>query len=409
MYVPKHLEARSNYFFLKQVLNVNRTGRKDKRNDVKILITTDLYKPLINGVVTSVINLKQGLEDQGHEVRILTLSRTVQSAEKEGVYYIGSINVGDVYPGARISLKMPAAMYKSIISWKPDVVHSQCELSTFRYARKISEACGVPFVHTYHTLYENYTHYLPVLGRFCGLLVPKLTTVVLRRTDRVIAPTSKVKRILGKYGISSPVSVVMSGVDYQKLARKPSDDWIVQKKKVLRINRNSLCLICVGRLAKEKRVDELLRLVAKCKDMPIKLVLVGDGPDKNRLKRLCERLHIADRVAFTGMISPKDIWMYYHLGDVFVNASESETQGLSNAEAMAAGLPMLCRRDECLDQMIQDGVNGWQYRNSCEFRDYLKKLLLDDALRKRMSLNSMMKAQQLSIANFANEVINCYA
>ena len=216
---------------------------------MKILITTDLYKPLINGVVTSVLNLKKGLEDQGHDVRVLTLSQTTHSRKNEEVYYIASISTRGVYPGTRMGLKMPNYMFKEIIEWSPDVVHSQCELSTFRFAKRIAYECNAVFVHTYHTLYENYMHYIYPIGAIGKLLLPKLSRTVLNSTDMVISPSSKVEKVLAQYGISSPVTVVPSGIDYEGFLQRPSNEWIDKKKQELGLQENCLNLIYVGRLA----------------------------------------------------------------------------------------------------------------------------------------------------------------
>ena len=126
---------------------------------MKILITTDWYIPAVNGVVTSVKNLRRGLEARGHEVRILTLSQSTQSWEEEGVTCLGSVPVGLVYPGARLRTTLVRRWVKELAEWGPDVIHSQCEFSTFFLARRLAEHLGVPLVHTYHTVYEDYTHY----------------------------------------------------------------------------------------------------------------------------------------------------------------------------------------------------------------------------------------------------------
>ena len=111
---------------------------------MKILLTTDWYKPVVNGVVTSVINLKKELENRGHEVRVLTLSRSYESYAEEGVYYIKSLNLEKIYPNARAVLPHTEPLIRELIWWRPDVVHSQCEFMTFSYAAKISRKCQCP-------------------------------------------------------------------------------------------------------------------------------------------------------------------------------------------------------------------------------------------------------------------------
>ena len=111
---------------------------------MKILITTDWYKPVINGVVTSVTNLEEGLRGAGHDVRILTLSNDLHSYRKENVTFIGSIGVGVIYPNARLRARLNDPLVQELIDWKPDVVHSQCEFSTFSFAKRIAHESGCP-------------------------------------------------------------------------------------------------------------------------------------------------------------------------------------------------------------------------------------------------------------------------
>lgn len=138
---------------------------------MKILITTDWYTPAVNGVVTSVKNLQRELERRGHEVRILTLSQSLHSWSRDGVTAIGSVNAGRIYPGARLRTAMAGRWVRELMDWRPDVIHSQCEFSTFFLARRIAEELDVPLVHTYHTVYEDYTHYFSPsvrVGPMCG-------------------------------------------------------------------------------------------------------------------------------------------------------------------------------------------------------------------------------------------------
>ena len=162
---------------------------------MKILITTDWYSPAVNGVVTSVKNLRRGLEARGHEVRILTLSQTTHSWTEDGVTYLGSVPAGLVYPGARLRTPMVRRWTQELVAWGPDVVHSQCEFSTFFLARRIAEYLDVPLVHTYHTVYEDYTHYFSPSVRFGKKAVAMFSRWVAAQTDCLIAPTVKVRQL----------------------------------------------------------------------------------------------------------------------------------------------------------------------------------------------------------------------
>ena len=122
---------------------------------MRILIATDWYKPVINGVVTSVVNLENTLRLQGHDVRVLTLSSNVHSHEDEYVYYLRSLSINKIYPNARIIYSTSRKHIKEIIDWKPEIIHTQCEFSSFLMAKRIAHRLDIPLVHTYHTVYED--------------------------------------------------------------------------------------------------------------------------------------------------------------------------------------------------------------------------------------------------------------
>lgn len=138
------------------------------------------------------------------------------------------------------------------------------------------------------------------------------------------------------------------------------------------MDRKTTVLLYVGRLAKEKNVEELLEYQQKVQESGTILMIVGGGPYLETLRKKAAELGVTGSVIFTGMVSPAEVASYYPAGDLFVSASTSETQGLTYAEALAAGLPLLCRRDQCLRAVVEEGKNGWQYRTEEEFLKDLK-------------------------------------
>lgn len=376
--------------------------------NMKVLITTDYYSPAVNGVVTSVSNLKEGLERQGHEVRILTLSPDTHSRVWNNVYYLSSINVNWIYPNTRFKFLPSHRFIQELIDWHPDIVHSQCEFSTYHYARKIATACKAPLIHTYHTVYEDYTHYFCPSKRLGRRIAAWFTRFVLKRTDCVIAPSAKVSNILHDYHVATPTEIIPTGIDIEKFAAIPSSEWIRLKKKAFGLSDNTLTLLYIGRLAKEKNLDEIIDLLKKYHDLPVKLLIVGDGPARNNLEEKCQAYGLADKVIFTGMVSPTEVNYYYHLGDVFVNASTSETQGLTYIEAMAAGLPLLCKKDSCLDGIIVDDETGWQYTSAKQFVQIIEYLLYNGDMRRTLSWNARIASQKYSKATFTYNVESIY-
>ena len=377
---------------------------------MKVLITTDWYKPVVNGVVTSVLNLAQVLQDRGHEVRILTLSSTHHSYKEGNVTYIASVGVGKIYPNARVRTAPPSPFIRELIEWKPDVVHSQCEFSTFLAARHIAKKCNAPLIHTYHTVYEDYTHYYSPSARLGRYMAAHFSKWILNKTEYAIVPTEKVHDLLEEYGVDTPVAVIPSGIEMSRF-QTPQDQ---EKEKELRhrlgIEPEDMVLVYLGRLAQEKNIQELFQLIRARHQKSLKLLLVGDGPYRQELEEAVQQMQIQDQVIFAGMVSPEEVNYYYHLGDVFVSASQSETQGLTYIEAMASGLPILCKDDPCLDEVVENGENGFTYASPEEFETVLDYLLEDRAARQHIGKKAVESTQEnYSTEAFAREVDEIYA
>lgn len=374
---------------------------------MKILITTDWYKPVINGVVTSVENLKKGLTLAGHEVRILTLSGDVHSRTEGDVYYVGSISAGMIYENARLKLIMSRRMMQDILDWKPDIIHSQCEFSTFYIAREIAYSCQIPIVHTYHTVYENYTHYFCFNRAMGKKMAEVLSRRVLSGVNAVIVPSEKIQTMLERYGVEKPIYDIPSGINLEHY-KNSKEETRRKLREALGIRPEECILLYVGRLAKEKNVEELFGYLQKC-DPGQRMLIVGDGPYREELERQAEKMGVHKQLIFTGMVAPEQIPDYYAVGDIFVSASNSETQGLTYMEAMASGLPLLCRADDCLNGVVISGVNGMLYQGEEEFLRHLNGLKEDPLLREQMgSLARQSIQKRYSIQAFAEACIQVY-
>lgn len=375
---------------------------------MKILITADCYTPTINGVVTSILNLETELRRLGHDVKILCPSENFHSSESENVYRIGSVGVGRIYSGARAALRISQSHLQKLIDWKPDIIHSQSEFSSFIMAKRIAAEVNCPIVHTYHTVYENYTHYFSpsiTLGRKAVIVMTKR---ILRHTKAVIAPSQKIERLLKDYGIEQPLKVIPTGLRLKKFSDEISVNIINDLKAKLGIPLKSRVLITVGRAAKEKNIDELIRYFKRLDMENTVFVIVGSGPYLDNLKELAYAENISHKVIFTGAVEPENIAAYYRLGDIFLSASQSETQGLTYIEALASGLPAVCRRDDCLNDVITNGKNGGQYTDFKEFSELIRTFLFNDELYKSMSENAVQTAQKYSAEKFAKDVETVY-
>lgn len=381
-----------------------------ERKKLKILITTDLYTTNTNGVVTSVQNLFDELTAKGHDVRILTLSKDLHSHKEGAVYYIRSLPLGVVYPDVRMPTAFHHRLIQELIDWKPDVIHSQCEFFSFQFASRISRITGAPIVHTYHTLYEQYVTYLVPSRRLGNVLVRVLSRQRLKKVRILVAPTQKVEDALLSYGVRNPISVVPSGISLEQHHQRLTAEQRLEKRRALGIRDDQQVLLNLGRLGTEKNLGELMELFAQAQKSNDKMVflIVGDGPAREDLEKQARELGVADHVIFTGMVAPSEVQNYYQLADVFVSASTSETQGLTYIEAAANGLPLLCRQDDCLNEVLKEGENGFEYTNAEEFLQDIDEVLEDPHWREAASKRSEEIAQSFGKKAFGEAIENIY-
>ena len=382
----------------------------NSENKIKILITTDLYTTETNGVVTSVKNLSNELTAKGHDVRILTISDNLHSHKEGNVTFIRSVSLEKVYPNVRMPVSFRHKLIQEIIDWKPDVIHSQCEFFSYQFAARIARITGAPIVHTYHTLYEQYmTSYLIPNKRLGDYLVKMLTRYRLKNADTLVAPTSKVENTLHSYGMRNPISVVPSGISLEQHRQRLTPAQRQEKRLALGIADSDQVLLNLGRLGGEKNLGELIGFFAEARKENdcLKFLIVGDGPARPELEELARRLQVQDHVIFTGMVPPSQVQEYYQLGDVFVSASTSETQGLTYIEAAANGLPLLCRQDDCLTDVLQEGENGYEYTSSDEFLQAIDAVM-DPAWREAAARRSQEIASSFDKKAFGDAIETIY-
>ena len=354
---------------------------------MKILITSDWYWPVVNGVVRSVMNLIEYLEAEGHDVRVLTLSNTTKSYRDGKVYYVGSLSAAKIYPQARVTNLLAGSHLKEIKAWAPDVIHSQCEFSTFIMAKRIASDIDIPVVHTYHTVYEDYTHYFIPSKRAGKKLVSVASKTFASFCDRIIVPTYKIKKLLLTYGISDGmIDIIPTGINIPELCDKKL------LRKSLGIDEDAKVLLYLGRLGAEKNIQEIMAYYDRLKDDSIKLFIVGGGPYLKTLKEDADQ--ISKEVVFTGMVDANSVNRYYQAADIFTTASTSETQGLTYYEALANGTIALCRDDSVLDGVIKNGFNGFRYQDFQGFEKFVERVFSDRETKELLELNARSYAEE---------------
>lgn len=191
---------------------------------MKISLATDLYTPAINGVVTSTVSLKKSLKKLGHEVRVLTLGEIDYVTPDHHVYAGSSLNLNKIYPGARVCIFNERPILRESISWGPDLIHTQSEFSTYRKAKNITHFLNIPIVHTYHTIYEDYTHYFSPSKKTGRKIVSLVTKKISTSAEEVIVPAEIVARLLNSYDVDAPITTIPTGIELDKFQNKPTHD-----------------------------------------------------------------------------------------------------------------------------------------------------------------------------------------
>ena len=376
---------------------------------MKILLTSDTYENQINGVSCSVITLRDELRKKGHDVRVLTLSKDSESKMVKTDYLIGSFPV-PFYPDIRQTLKFKDKIIKDIISWNPDIVHIQTEFSIGKIGKKVAKKCNAPIINTCHTFYEDYTGYIIPSKKIGKAIAKKALRKSYKESSAIITPSLKIKDVLNSYGIDNPMSIIPTGIDLERFYKKVSTFEKAKLKAELNISSKAKVIVSIGRLAKEKNLNEIIDYLPDLvkKDNNIIFLIGGDGPYRKKLEQRVSNLNMDKYVRFVGMISPKNTYKYYQLGDVFVCASTSETQGITYIEAMACGIPLVCRYDRCLDGVIENGYNGYMYKTKKEYINYVHDVLNKKLLHHKLKKNAIEASKKYSKENFANTVEELY-
>ena len=383
---------------------------------MRIGLFTDSYPPYINGVSTSVAMLKRALEKKGHIVYVVTVGNNAVKYdynEEERVVKVPGIPIG-IYD-YRISKIYPLSMINTMKSWNLDVIHSHTEFGIGIFARLFAKQFNIPLVHTYHTLYEDYTHYIThgYFDKSSKKIVEYLTKFYCDKTaNELIVPTNKIYRLFKeKYEFTKNIHIIPTGIEVERFFAENVDKTLVQTLyKKLGFDKKDFIIISVGRLASEKNVEFLLKAHQKIikKHNNIKLLIVGDGPDKETYEKMTKELKIEKNVIFNGKASWDEMPYYYHCADIFATASTTETQGLTVIEAMAAGKVPICIKDEAFLGTITDELNGIIFNNEDEYIEQVLTIYADNALRQSLSKQARIQAEHCSSASYAERVLEVY-
>lgn len=372
---------------------------------MRIGFFTDTYTPQINGVVTSIRLFAKALERQGHSVYIFAPTPR-QPTDGPHIVRIPSVPFA-FQPEMRLASLYSAHADRLVRRARLDVIHSHDPFAIGLYGLAVAKRYRIPYVHTYHTLYPEYVHYIWET-RFTRAMAERLSREFCDQCDMVLAPSTKINRALRDWGVTAPVETLPTGVDAAMFAERDVEEMSDFRER-FGITPDERLLTFVGRLGKEKNVDRLIDAMARVRTPGARLLVVGNGPYRAELDEHIARLGITERVTFTGYLNRADVRSAYLNSEALFFASKSETQGLVIAEAMASGLPVVAVDDLAISDAVTDGENGFLTADDpAALAEAADTVMGNAALRSAMSRVSLERAEDLCIDNQAARLLDVY-
>lgn len=364
---------------------------------------TNTYLPHVGGVARSVSTFVEDLRRQGHLVQVIAPRFPDHNlGDEEQVVRVPAIQN---FNGSDFSVKLPlpGAIDDAIEDFKPDIIHSHHPFLLGDSAVRVSRSLNLPLVFTHHTLYEQYTHYVPLDSVLLKRFVSDLATQYANLCNYVIAPSSAIKALLLKRGVQSSIDVLPTGIDLDFFSSGDGKKFRHQHG----IDDHSQVIGHVGRLAPEKNLLFLARAVAEAaKQIPdARFLLAGAGNTEDDIVRVFEELDLKKSLLMVGNTTGSALADCYAAMDVFVFASKSETQGLVLAEALAASVPVVALSASGVDDVLQDGVNGILLEAESSQNDFSRALT--DLLQNNERLKSLKSKSTSSVEKFSRQ--NCSA
>ena len=339
---------------------------------MRVGLFTDTYLPQISGVATSIKTLKEELEKQGHEVYIFTTTdKHVKRYEDPTIIRLPSVPFIS-FTDRRIVYRGLFESYKIAKTYKLDIIHTQTEFSLGILGKMVGKALRIPVIHTYHTQYEDYVRYIANGKLIRPSMVKYIVRGFLNDLDGVICPSRIALNLLDGYSVKIPKRIIPTGIDLKEYERPDiSQEDIVKLREKWAIASDETVLLSLSRVSYEKNIQALLANMPKIlsNNPKVKLLIVGDGPYLEELKEQAQDLAVMDNVIFTGMVSHNETALYYKAADFFISASTSETQGLTYAESLASGKPIIAQSNPYLDDLITDKMFGTLYQTESDLAD----------------------------------------
>jgi len=378
---------------------------------MRIAFFTNCYKPLVNGVVTSISSLKEAYERKGHEVYIFAPRVEDYIDQEKNVFRYRSVNITS---GVKYPLPIPLSfkVKKVINEFNPDIVHIHHPFLLSSAAIMYGKKLGIPKILTLHTQYEQYAYYAsPIPERVTQKAIKMIISNLAHKTDCITTPSASMKELMEGYGIKNRIEVIPNAI-HLIYFREDNELKKTEIKKKYKLKEDNKIILFVGRVASEKSIDKIIKALAIIKKRSIdkeKLLIVGDGPAMDELKQLARTLKVEEDVIFTGAVSYEEIKHYYKMAYIFSIASTTETFGIVTIEALASGVPVLAVKAPGAVDILTDGLDGLLVDNDTEkFADALEKIIREPELREKLSQGALKTSEKYSIDTISERMLNLY-
>ena len=383
---------------------------------MRVGIFTDVYFPYVSGVVTAVDSLRQGLELNGCEVFIISINALNKDYKREGnLISIPGIPTPKGMYDYYFRVTYPYKAIKMVKDLNLDIIHTHTEARIGMFGKSMGKKLGIPVVHTMHTMYEQCVDYitkghLKRIGQKGAKFI--VTSFLTKSVNEVITPGRKPYILLkDKYNVNQNINVIPNGIntDYLHKENYKSND-LEKLKKELGINKNDFVILWVGRLGFEKNIQALIRMMKGLThfNKNIKMIIVGGGPEEEKLKLLTKELDLSDNIIFTGRVENKYVGKYYNISSIFASFSTFETQGLTLIEAMAASLPVICINDPSFLDIVTDKYDGFIVKSEEEYIERIKEILNNKYDFNKIRDNARGTSEKYNLKNFGETVLNIY-
>lgn len=379
---------------------------------MRIAIFTDTYHPEINGVVTSVETVAGELRAQGHQVFIFAPRYFGRHDPDPRTVRIPSIPFPfKQMKERRIILPWGGALCR-FSKLNIDIIHSQVPGTVGWLALLVSWLWRVPHVHTYHTHYMEYTHYMPFPRSFSTRAVRWIARHFCGRCQHIISPSRGMREAIRGHGVDAPISVVPTGIDLRlEHPERPLQDLFTRYGlgETRRVAGKRL-LVSVGRLGREKNICFLIRALTIIRQRhDVHFLMIGDGPDRREVEELINRLDLADHVSLVGYAGHEDVFAFLRHGELFIFSSQTETQGLVLLESMAVGTPVVALSGIGVSDLLENDTGGIATEKSMvAFTTAVNRMLEDPALVEEKRAQALGRAREWCMENQVARIVDVY-